>query len=464
MSAPFDDLREKCGIVGVWGHAEAAKLAYLGLYALQHRGQESAGIASTEARNATDAIHTQRAMGLVADIFTPDVLAGLPGRAAIGHTRYSTCGDSGLNNAQPLTIECNKGQIAIGHNGNLTNAAGIHQRLEAAGSIFQTTSDTEVILHLLAQAQTGNFDTALEQALRQVEGAYSLVLLTSDSLYAIRDPWGFRPLAMGRLPEGGVVFASETCAFDLIGARYERDIAAGEWVRVSGDADAPRIESHRFAPPRPLRQCVFEHVYFARPDSQVFGQSVQQSREAMGRILAREAPAAADVVVPVPDSGVAAALGYAEAAGLPCRFGLIRNHYIGRTFIEPSQQIRDFGVKLKLNPVRRLLEGKRVVLVDDSIVRGTTSRKIVNMIRDAGAKEVHVRISSPPFISPCYYGIDTPTKQELVAANESVEEIRAAIGADSLAYLSLGGLDEAVGNRDDRFCKSCFTGQYPTPV
>ncbi|MGH9475472.1 MAG: amidophosphoribosyltransferase [Terriglobales bacterium] len=465
LGAPAaDKLEEKCGIVGVWGNTEAANLAYLGLYALQHRGQESAGIASSQASGGADTIHTHRAMGLVADVFTPAVLRSLPGSAAIGHTRYSTCGDSGLSNAQPLTVECNKGQLAIAHNGNLTNAVSIHRRLEAEGSIFQTTSDTEVILHLLAQSQAAGFDKALSEALLQVEGAYSLLLLTPESLYAIRDPWGFRPLSMGRLPDGGVVFASETCAFDLIGASFERDVTAGEWIRVSGDSPSPRIESRAFGPPRPSRHCIFEHVYFARPDSLVFGRSVQQSREALGRNLAREAPAAADIVVPVPDSGVAAALGYADAAGLPFRFGLIRNHYVGRTFIEPSQQIRDFGVKLKLNPVRRLLEGKRVVLVDDSLVRGTTSRKIVHMVREAGAREVHVRIACPPFISPCYYGVDTPSKRELIAANQSPEEIRASIGADSLAYLSLAGLDAAVSNREDQYCKACYTGQYPTAV
>ncbi|HXE31329.1 MAG TPA: amidophosphoribosyltransferase [Terriglobales bacterium] len=461
---PWDKLREECGIVGVWGHPEAANLAYLGLYALQHRGQESAGIASSDVHGNGQMIHAKRSMGLVADIFTPKALGKLPGRVAIGHTRYSTSGDSGINNAQPLIVECNKGRLAIAHNGNLTNAAGIRTRLEAQGSIFQTTSDTEVILHLIAQSRATDFDAALEEALHQVEGAYSLMLLTPDSLYAIRDPWGFRPLAWGRLATGGAFFASETCAFDLIGAKFERDVEPGEWVRLRGDSQQPTVERHRFAPARQRRQCVFEHVYFARPDSLVFERSVQQSREEMGRILAREAPADADIVVPVPDSGVAAALGYSAESGLPCRFGLIRSHYVGRTFIEPSQQIRDFGVKLKLNPVRRLLEGKRVVLVDDSIVRGTTSRKIVNMIREAGAQEVHLRISCPPTISPCYYGVDTPSKDELIAANQTLDQIRASIGADTLAYLSLDGLAQAVENRDDRFCTACYTGRYPTPI
>jgi len=465
MEIPWDKLREECGVVGVWGHAEAANLAYLGLYALQHRGQESAGIASSDAAGAGQVIRTKRAMGQVADIFTPKALSRLPGRAAIGHTRYSTCGDSGINNAQPLIVECNKGQLGIAHNGNLVNAAGIRARLEAQGSIFQTTSDTEVILHLLAQSRASRFEDALAEALGQVEGAYSLLLLTPDSLYAIRDPWGFRPLAMGRLDQGGMFFASETCAFDLIGARFERDVRPGEWVRVSNGAGGePQVEAHRFAPERQRRQCIFEHVYFARPDSLVFERSVQESREAMGRRLAQEAPAAADIVVPVPDSGVAAALGYAAESGIPFRFGLIRSHYVGRTFIEPSQQIRDFGVKLKLNPVRRLLEGKRIVLVDDSIVRGTTSRKIVHMIRDAGAAEVHVRVSCPPTISPCYYGVDTPSKEELIGANQTVEQIRASIGADSLAYLSLEGLSQSVDNQHDSYCTACYTGIYPTAV
>ncbi len=459
-----DKPREKCGIVGVWGNREAANLAYLGLYALQHRGQESAGIASSDAQGGKPLIHSRRAMGLVADIFSPRALTRLPGRVAIGHTRYSTFGDSGVTNAQPLIVECNKGRLAIAHNGNLVNAAAIRERLEAQGSIFQTTSDTEVILHLIAQSRATRFEDALAEALTQVEGAYSLVLLTPDSLYAIRDPHGFRPLAMGTLAEGGALFASETCAFDLIAAHYTGDVAPGEWVRVTGDSLQPTITHHRFAPARERRQCVFEHVYFARPDSLVFQRSVQRSREAMGRILARESPTAADIVVPVPDSGVAAALGYAAESGLPCRFGLIRNHYVGRTFIEPSQQIRDFGVKLKLNPVRTLLEGKRVVLVDDSIVRGTTSRKIVNMIREAGASEVHVRISCPPTISPCYYGVDTPSKGELIASSQSLDQIRKSINADSLAYLSLEGLSRAVENDDDSFCSACYTGRYPTPV
>ena len=459
---PWDKLREECGVTGIFGHPEAANMAYLGLYALQHRGQESAGIAATDGHQ----IHSHRAMGEVADICTPEVLAALPGTAAIGHTRYSTSGASALGNAQPLIVDCNKGTLAIAHNGNLVNATECRARLENQGSIFQTTSDTEVILHLLAHSRHALLSDALTDALQQIEGAYSLVLLTRDSLFAIRDPHGIRPLAMGELPSatpGGrpvTVFASETCAFDLLGARYLRDIEPGEWVRVTAEG----VESHRFAPPGPRRHCLFEHVYFSRPDSLVFGRSVQASRETMGRLLARQAPVAADVVVPVPDSGVAAAIGFAAEAGIPFRFGLIRSHYVGRTFIEPSQQIRDFGVKLKLNPVRALLEGKRVVLVDDSIVRGTTSRKIVRLIRDAGAREVHLRISCPPTISPCYYGVDTPRKQELIAANRSVEEIREYVGADSLVYLSLENLRAAVADTKREYCAACYTGDYPAGV
>ncbi len=450
-----DHFHDHCGVFAVFGHAEAAKLTYLGLYALQHRGQESAGIASSDGAD----LYLHKGMGLVEEIFQPGVIARLAGDVAIGHTRYSTAGDTSLSNAQPIVIDCNKGKLALGHNGNLTNAVEWRRRLEHRGSIFQTTSDTEVIVHMIARSAARNLSGAIGDALNQVEGAYSLLLLTREELYAIRDPRGFRPLNLGRLDNAWLV-ASETCAFDLLGAEYVREIEPGEMVRISRSG----VESIRFAPEKPHQYCIFEHVYFARPDSLIFGRPVNQSREMLGRLLAQEHPAAADVVVPVPDSGVPAAIGFALESGVPFRMGLIRNHYIGRTFIEPSQAIRDFGVKLKLNPVRGLLEGRRVVLVDDSIVRGTTGRKIVRMVREAGATEVHMRISCPPTLSPCYYGIDTPTREELIASANSIEEIREFLAADSLGYLSLANMRRAVGDADGKFCTSCYTGVYPTEL
>jgi amidophosphoribosyltransferase len=450
-----DHFHDECGVFGVFGHEEASKLTYLGLYALQHRGQESAGIVSSDGGE----LHLYRAMGEVEEIFTPTVLAKLPGNLAIGHTRYSTAGDKALLNAQPIMIDCNKGKVALGHNGNLTNAAEWRRKLEHRGSIFQTNSDTEVIVHLLARSQARNLSGALGDALNQVEGAYSLLVLTTDELIAVRDPRGFRPLNLGRLGDSWLV-ASETCAFDLLNAQYVREIEPGEMVRISRSG----IESIHFAPVKPRQQCIFEHVYFARPDSIIFGRSVNDSREALGRTLAKEHPANADIVVPVPDSGVPAAVGYALESGIPFRMGLIRNHYIGRTFIEPSQAIRNFGVKLKLNPIRSLIEGKRVVLVDDSIVRGTTSRKIVRMVRESGATEVHMRISCPPTISPCYYGVDTPTREELIASSSTPQEICSYIGADSLGYVSLAGLKQAVSDTRGDYCTSCYTGVYPTDL
>ena len=458
-----DKFHDECGVVAIFAHPEAEKLAYLGLHALQHRGQESAGIVTSDGLN----LKPHKAMGLVADIFTEDVLAKMRGRLAIGHTRYSTAGDSALLNAQPILVQSNKGAMAVAHNGNLTNAADVRQRLERQGSIFQTNSDTEVIVHLIAMSKEHTLPGAMADALRRVEGAFSLVMMSPDRIFAARDPRAFRPLAMGRIPalEGQkrdtIVFASETCAFDLIGATYERDVKPGELVVVGPEGITSRV----YAAEAPQSSCIFEHVYFSRPDSMVFGRPVQTSREELGRQLAREAPVEADIVVPVPDSGVTAAVGYAAESGIPFRFGLIRNHYVGRTFIEPSQSVRDFGVKLKLNPVRALLEGKRVVLIDDSIVRGTTSRKIVRMIRSAGAKEVHMRISCPPTISPCCYGVDTPSKNQLIAANKSVEEIREYIGADSLSYLSLEGLKKACGEGEKTsYCSACYTGSYPTTI
>jgi amidophosphoribosyltransferase len=459
MNRPFhlddDHFHDECGVFGVFGNEEAAKLTYLGLYALQHRGQESAGIAATEGVQ----LRVERGMGLVQELFTPDVIARLPGAAAIGHTRYSTAGDTTLMNAQPLASDCNKGKLALAHNGNLTNALELRRNLEHKGSIFQTTSDTEVIVHLVARSKVSNLAGAIADALGQVEGAYSLLILTRDEIFAVRDPRGFRPLALGRLGDAWVV-GSETCAFDLIGAEYIRDVEPGEMLRISRSG----VESIRFAPEKQHQYCIFEHVYFARPDSIVFGRPVNPTRERLGRLLAREHPAIADMVVPVPDSGVPAAIGYAGESGIPFRMGLIRNHYIGRTFIEPSQAIRDFGVRLKLNPVRRLLEGRRVVLVDDSIVRGTTSRKIVRMMRESGVAEVHMRISCPPTVSPCHYGIDTPTKLELIGAQKSIEQIRQFIGADSLGYLSLDSLRAAVEDNDGKFCTACYTGVYPTEL
>jgi len=456
-----DKFRDECGVVAIYGHPEAEKLAYLGLHALQHRGQESAGIVTSNGM----ALHMHKAMGLVADIFQEHVLAKLPGTLGIGHTRYSTAGDSALLNAQPIMVQSNKGMMALAHNGNLVNAQDIRHRLEGQGSIFQTNSDTEVIVHLIALSKEQTLPEAMADALRRVEGAFSLVMISPDRIFAARDPRGFRPLAMGRIPaQGGdkqdtIVFASETSAFDLIGATFERDVKPGELVIVGPEG----ITSRTYAPALAQSSCIFEHVYFSRPDSLVFGRAVQESREELGRQLAREAPAEADIVVPVPDSGVTAAMGYAAESGIPFRFGLIRNHYVGRTFIEPRQSVRDFGVKLKINPVRSLLEGKRVVLIDDSIVRGTTSRKIVRMVRSAGAREVHMRISCPPTISPCFYGVDTPSKKELIAANKSVEEIREFIGADSLGYLSLPGMKKACGDGEKTtYCTACYTGVYPT--
>src|SRR5208337_2538084 len=456
-----DKFHDECGVVAIFAHPEAEKLAYLGRHALQHRGQESAGIVSSDGLS----LRQHKAMGLVADIFTEDVLAQLRGSLAIGHTRYSTAGDSALLNAQPILVQSNKGAIAVAHNGNLVNAHLIRQRLEGQGSIFQTNSDTEVIVHLIALSREHTLPEAMADALRRVEGAFSLVMMSADRIFAARDPRGFRPLAMGRIratdghARDTIVFASETCAFDLIGAEYERDVKPGELIVVGPD----EITSRFYSTPAAQSSCIFEHVYFSRPDSTVFGRAVQTSRENLGCQLAREAPVEADLVVPVLDSGVTAAVGYAAESGLPFRLALIRNHYVGRTFIEPRQSVRDFGVKLKLNPVRSLLDGKRVVLIDDSIVRGTTSRKIVRMIRNAGAKEVHMRVSCAPIISPCFYGVDTPSRKELIAANKSVDEICQHIGADTLAYLSVDGLKKACGEGEKtNYCTACYTGKYPT--
>jgi len=448
----MDKFKDECGVFGIFGHTEAANMTYLGLYALQHRGQESAGIAASDG----ELVRISREMGYVADVFDEETLSGLPGASAIGHVRYSTAGESKLLNAQPILIDCAHGQIAVCHNGNLVNAKELREELVQAGSIFQSNSDTEVILHLYARSKARSIDDAIVESVSQVQGAFSLVMLTRDRLVAVRDPHGFRPLALGRLDRSWVV-CSETCAMDLIGATYERDVEPGEVIVISSDG----LKSVKPFPPAPLAHCIFEHVYFARPDSYVFGRSVNEVRTNLGRVLAREQAVGADVVVPVPDSGVCAAMGFAEESGIPLRMGLIRNHYVGRTFIQPQASIRHFGVKVKLNPVRSILDAQRVVLVDDSIVRGTTSRKIVRMVRAAGAKEVHVRISCPPTISPCFYGVDTPRKSELIAATHTLEEIRDYLEADSLAYLSLEGLLSAVDTQHGSYCRSCYTGIYP---
>jgi len=448
----LDKFKDECGVFGIFGHPEAANMTYLGLYALQHRGQESAGIAASDGQQ----VRISRAMGYVADTFDGPTLAGLPGPIAIGHVRYSTAGESKLLNAQPILIDCAHGQIAICHNGNLVNARELRDELVRQGSIFQSNSDTEVILHLYARSKARHVEDAIVESVSQAQGAFSLVMLTKDRLVAIRDPHGFRPLALGKLGEAYVV-CSETCAMDLIGATYERDVEPGEVLIISADG----VRSIKPFPPAPLAHCIFEHVYFARPDSYVFGRSVNEVRTELGRVLAREQPVDADVVVPVPDSGVCAAMGYAEASGVPLRMGLIRNHYVGRTFIQPQASIRHFGVKVKLNPVRSVLNGRRVILVDDSLVRGTTSQKIVRMVRAAGAKEVHVRISCPPTISPCFYGVDTPRKSELIAATHTLEEIREFLEADSVAYMSLEGLLSTVGSERKSYCSSCYTGHYP---
>jgi len=451
-SEHLDKFKDECGVFGIYGHPEASNLTYLGLYALQHRGQESAGIATADGTM----IRMSRAMGHVSDAFDERALEQLPGHIAIGHTRYSTAGESRLQNAQPILIDCAHGQIAVGHNGNLVNARELRDQLVRDGSIFQTSSDTEVILHLYARSRESSVEDALIESISQVSGAYSFVLLTKDRLIAARDPHGFRPLALGRLGDAYIV-CSETCALDLIGATYMRDVEPGELLVISDGG----LRSLKPFPPAPQAHCVFEHVYFARPDSYVFGKSVSEVRTEMGRMLARESAVDADVVSPIPDSGVCAATGYASASGVPMEMGLIRNHYVGRTFIQPQQSIRHFSVRIKLNPVRSVLEGRRVVLVDDSIVRGTTSRKIVRMVRAAGAKEVHLRISCPPTISPCFYGVDTPDRSELIAAKNSLEEIRQFVEADSLAYLSLEGLMRAVGTGSGSYCSSCYTGIYP---
>jgi len=449
---PFDKFHEECGVFGVFNHPEASNLAYLGLYALQHRGQESAGIVSSDGHM----LHAHKDMGLVADIFTEDVLRSLPGSSAIGHVRYSTAGASKIENSQPFVVSGGLGNIAIAHNGNLTNAMEIRSELESYGSIFQSTMDTEVIVHLMAISREKTRLYRLIDALARVQGAYSLLLVTEDAMIAVRDPYGFRPLALGKIGSGTVV-ASESCAFDLIDATFEREIEPGEIVYI----DQEGVTSYKPFAPVKKSPCVFEYIYFARPDSRIFGRNVYEIRKELGRQLARENPREADIVIPVPDSGMPAAIGYAQEAGIPLELGLIRNHYVGRTFIEPKQTIRHFGVKIKLNSVREILRGKRVVVIDDSIVRATTGRKIIKMIRSSGAKEIHFFISSPPTRYPCFYGIDTPTKNELIANSHSLEEIKKYITCDTLGYLSMEGLRHVVGGEENPYCYACFDGRYP---
>jgi len=451
----LDKLHEECGVVGVYGHPEAANLVYLGLYALQHRGQESAGIvASTHSK-----MRLEVGMGLVADIFDPIRILKLPGPLAIGHNRYSTAGKSELVNAQPCMINYSAGSLALAHNGNLVNAHAIRKELGSKGAIFQSTNDSEVIVHLMAQSKAETFVDRAAAALRQVSGAYSLVLMTKTELVAARDPHGFRPLCLGKL-DGSYIVASETCVMDLIEAEFIREVEPGELILINDQGIQSFFPFNKVE----TKYCVFEHIYFARPDSFMFGEHVYMARKAMGRAMAQESPADVDLIVPVPDSGVVSAMGFAEESGIPFEMGLIRNHYVGRTFIEPQSQIRHFGVKLKLNAVKKIIAGKRVAIIDDSIVRGTTSRKIVKMLRDAGAKEVHLRISAPPILHSCFYGIDTPNKEELIAHTNNLEETRLYLAADSLAYLGLEKMMEVLENGKKKFCSACFDGNYPVPI
>ena len=448
-----------CGIIGVSGVPDASRVAYLGLYSLQHRGQESAGIVAVDGAGVA---RSHRGMGLVSDVFGETVLAGLPGDVAIGHTRYSTAGSSVLANAQPILAGYREGPLALAHNGNLTNAEALRSDLVAKGSIFQTSSDSEVLIHLIARSEAREPEDQLLDALERVEGAYSLVVTVGRTLYAIVDPRGFRPLWLGKLGTGYIV-ASETCALDLVGAGVVRELEPGEFLRIQGSP--PELDRLPALPPKPHHRCIFELVYFSRPDSRIFGRSVDRVRRALGRELAREHPTAgADCVFSVPDSSNAMALGYAEEAGLKLEHALIRNHYVGRTFINPTQAARNAKVKIKFNPVREVLAGKKVVVVDDSLVRGTTSRELVQMIRQAGAREVHFRVASAPITGPCYYGIDTPTKSELIASSHSLEEIRQHLGVETLGYLSLDGMLRAAGGNPAEFCHACFSGEYPTAI
>lgn len=447
--------REECGVCGIYGHKDAAKLTYFGLYALQHRGQESAGIV------ASDGIHVNhhKGMGLVPEVFSEKTLQALAGHIAVGHVRYSTTGASHLINAQPFTVTHRGGTLAVAHNGNLVNTRVLRDELEHNGSIFQTTMDSEIFIHLLARSSHKGLEAAIKDTFSRVKGAYSLLLMTQDQLVAIRDPGGFRPLCLGKLNNGGHIVASETCALDLVEAKYIREVKPGEVLII----DAQGMRSFFPWPAQRQSLCIFEHVYFARPDSNIFGINVYESRKEMGKILARECQIEADFVMPFPDSGNYAAIGYSQASGIPLEIGMIRNHYVGRTFIQPTQSMRDFGVRVKLNPVRSLMEGKRVVIIEDSIIRGTTGRSRIKSLRKVGIKEVHMLVSCPPTRHPCYYGIDFSSRGELIAASKSVEEIRDFLGLDTLYYLSLEGMVAATGYDADSFCKACFDGNYPVP-
>lgn len=455
MDLTRDKFREECGIFGIFGHPEASTLTQLGLFALQHRGQEACGIVSSDGSD----LHQFRAQGLVADVLVEDVLQKLKGSSAIGHTRYSTTGKNTIKEVQPFSVTCHHGDIAVCHNGNLPFAEARRRELEKEGAIFSSTSDTETILHSIARTQATSVVDAIEKVLKETEGAYSLLFLIKDALVAVRDARGFRPLVLGRL-NGAWCVASETCAFDLIDAKYVREVEPGEMIVISERG----LESRMPFEPKPAAVCTFEHVYFSRPDSTIFGRSVNESRHKMGKRLAIEHPVDADIIVPVPDSGVAAAIGYSSQSGIPFRQAIIRNHYVGRTFIEPTQSIRSFGVRLKLNPIKDLINGRRVILVDDSIVRGTTSKKIVQMVREAGASDVHMRISCPPTIHSCYYGVDTPHERDLIASQMSVEDVARHIGVDSLGYLSLEGMLEAIGIDEASSCTACWSGKYPTLI
>lgn len=448
----LEDVNEKCAVVGIYGHPEASKLAYFSLHALQHRGQEAAGISSSDGKK----LHTIKNRGLVMRVFNEDKLRTLSGTSAIGHTRYSTAGDDSILDAQPVFARYDLGEMAIVHNGNLTNAEEVRNKLIEKGAIFQTFMDTENLIHLIAKSEKEKLLDRIIDAVQRIEGAFSLVFLSRKKMFAMRDRFGFRPLSLGKLPNGGYIVASETCAFDLVGAEFIRDVEPGELLIFE---EGKEIQSIKVFEPTP-KHCIFEYVYFARPDSIVFGQSVYQTRKNMGKELARIKPIEADVVIPVPDGGVPAAIGYSQESGIPYEMGIMRNHYIGRTFIEPTQEMRDLKVKMKLSPMTGIIKGKKVIVIDDSIVRGTTSKRIIRMLKEAGASEVHMRVSSPPTTDPCFYGVDTPDKENLIAANMSTDEICNFIEADSLAYLDEASLLRSVNTDEDNYCTACFTGKY----